>query len=112
MRNFIKLVESGGNIVISEPERMETAYGVEVDNISFLKIMEYENENSNDTLLDALGTTNAIKIDYDGMYGSVVYYTLSDEDDTPNEHETIRNIIRAFLQKCYEFQHNQVDTDE
>ncbi|ANT63042.1 hypothetical protein AYJ57_21450 (plasmid) [Salipiger sp. CCB-MM3] len=100
------------DIQIGQPEIQRRAYCVEIDVADMLAITNAEHENLfdyHDKLvfrLEGDGTAKEAEVkyvhsvEYDGHFGAAIFYSVDDEDDTPELHEQVREIIRDQIEKA------------
>lgn len=92
------LIENDEHNLVGQPEVTSTSYSVDIEEHAFVKMIKYEDV-FNDSLDVILQQTPASDIEYNGNYGSAVFFTLSADDDTPETKAEIRQIIVEYIEK-------------
>ncbi|AXQ69605.1 hypothetical protein HOU03_gp163 [Caulobacter phage CcrSC] len=80
-----------------------TSYAIDVDDDQFLAMIQAEGYKGGDfepSLFDKLQKTPARDIEYNGHFGASVYFTLTEEDDTPALRAELGRMIAEHLTLC------------
>ena len=85
-----------------EPQKCSTNYAIPVELEDFKKILKYENESPSGEprlyqLIDMLDGVD--KCDYDGHFGSYIYYRVEAMFDVPATHKKIVDLINALKKR-------------
>ena len=83
-------------------KRTNSSYALPLTVKNFLKITDYESEISyEDTLSDNIDKVEGVdRCDYNGHFGSFIYYTVEEEYDTPKTHDKVEKLVNEWIAKA------------
>lgn len=86
-------------------EKTEVTYSVEIAVDEFIALTDYENcyLGNSDSLCTKLMEFGCYKIEYNGHYGSYIYFTITVDDDTIEFKQEISDIIESHLKGMKEY---------
>lgn len=92
-----------------ELNKVSTSYCVELEPEHFLALLDYENIFTDDGPEDPYELFNILKdndcddVEYDGRFGSFIWFTLIAEVDTEEKHKEIIDIIQNYIKICLDW---------
>jgi hypothetical protein len=86
-----------------KPQRCSTNYCIPVELEDFKKLLKWEDEShsSESRLYQLIDKVEGVdNCDYDGHFGSYIYYRVDVLSDTPGTHKKIINLIKETIDKA------------
>jgi hypothetical protein len=89
-------------------EKTAVTYAVEVDEVEFASLLEYEQDcHVDDWLSVILRNMGCDDVEYDGHYANYIHFKVSIDDDNEEFLTEVQNVIEQCLKKAHEWKQSE-----